>query len=128
MPGWGPPMAEPFDVEAIRSQFPNSKASLGLDFLSDNLLNGFLLNGNAISTPSGGFGAVTHVDVTTSSFFVVGTNKVIFRAVDQGGPAGFDFKATVNFDPASSSVPEPTSLALLALGLAVAGFIRRKQA
>ena len=107
-----------------------STVSLDVDFLVDNALNGFLLNGNPIATPPGGFSSVNDVaDVTDPSLFVVGENRLIFRAVDQGGPAGFDFLATITFTPIDgSAVPEPTSFMLLgAAGVGVSLWSRRRK-
>ena len=40
------------------------------------------------------------VSRNTSNFLTVGTNVLIFRALDGEGPAAFDFRVTVNFTPA----------------------------
>jgi hypothetical protein len=103
-------------------------ASLNLQFLADNLLNDIFVNGTKFDTSAGGFGSVTTNDFDIHSAVVIGTNRLFLRAVDVGGPGGFDFKATITFEerPHDPSVPAPAGVGLLGFVLALAGLARRR--
>lgn len=112
---------------------PIATATLTFNFKVDNLLGdsfnqGLFLNGVSLSsTTGGGFGGSGHFtftkDITSSA--VVGQNWLYVNMQDQGGPSGIIFSGTVDTTLPASTVPEPASMALAALGLSAVTFARR---
>jgi hypothetical protein len=98
-----------------------------IDYLVDNDL-GITLNGHSVlldadTTTFPAFDGPGVIVSIPSSYFVDGTNTLVFDVFNSGGPTAFDFTGTVS--PAAT--PEPGSLVLLGTGmLGIAGAVRRR--
>jgi len=94
---------------------------------ADNHVDGVYLNGTLIS----GLGATQYQAFTSFSItsgFVSGLNTLDFYAVDDGAPAGFNVQLTgQGATGPSSTVPEPSTWALLGGGLAGVGLLARRR-
>ncbi len=87
------------------------------------------LNGVAIPTGSIGFGAFTPFSVATG--FVTGVNTLSFLvtnfAQNGGNPTGLRVEFTTSDVSATSDVPVPAALPLLASALGIMGVVRRRK-
>jgi hypothetical protein len=112
-----------------------NSATLSFDYSVDNVLGtglgsgsdeGLFINSIALAGSSGGdFGSVfnfTSRDI--SSLLVTGVNTLFINVTDTGGPSVLLFNATIT---TAGSVPEPAGLAVIGLGLAAMGAIRRRR-
>ena len=102
-------------------------AAGSIAFAADNSVVVFL-NGTEIGA-SDTFNALTDADFTLGS----GSNTLTFVVTndpttpDLANPTALDFGGSVTFTPPPSTVPEPSSIALLGTGLlSIAGLTRRK--
>ncbi len=118
-----------------------SSASFNLYYAVDNILGdsnpGIYINGTALPNSTALLCSEcvssftqenNYTDANIGSLLVSGTNWLYFDGVNQGGPAGLIFSATITYTP-TSSVPDPSSLALLVTGLLGVGIMAfcRKQ-
>jgi hypothetical protein len=104
-------------------------ASITGSWATDNNGVDILINGVSTgqTTCFACFGVLTPFSI--NSGFVIGLNTLDFVLTNGGGPTGLrvdDISGTAN--PLGTSVPEPTSLLLLAIGLAAARAGRNRQA
>jgi hypothetical protein len=92
-------------------------------FASDNTVTSAKLNGNLIGS-GGSYGGWTNMAATASDF-IVGQNTLVFTvdnfAQNGGNPAGLN----VEFLSSTSGTPEPTTWALMMIGLAGMGMALR---
>lgn len=88
----------------------------------DNQGIDILINGVSTGQISGGFGSTTPFSI--NSGFVSGLNTLDFIVYNGGGPTGLLVTMTGN----AAEVPEPATLALLGMGFAGLGAIRRRKA
>lgn len=103
----------PFDV---------SSATLTLNFAVDNGLGetdqGIYLNGTALTFIGGGFsGEHTFTDSNIGSLLHAGTNTLFLDAVNDGGPGGLIYSATITTQDVTAGAPEPSTFALIGLAL-----------
>ena len=99
--------------------FNANTAALNGQWAADNSGDDILINGVSTAQPGGGsYGGLTGFSVTSG--FVSGLNTIDFLVTNDGGPTGLRVEGALTAD-----VPEPMSLAILGVGLAGAGFIRR---
>lgn len=119
--------------------FDVSLASIGtatLDFYwsVDNQLgfgpnpDGIFLNGLAVPGISGGTfkSSFSSLGLDVASMLQPGENTLFLNSVDVGGPSGLLFSASLDVAPgtvsaSATSVPEPSALLLLGLGLVLMG-------
>lgn len=92
---------------------------------------GVFLNGMAVAGPSGGnfSGTFSSLDLDVASLLVAGANTLYVNSIDVGGPGGIIFSASLDVAGGSippRGIPEPTTIALLGLGLGMIGFRKRK--
>jgi len=92
----------------------------GLWGTDDNSLNIFI-NGNPTGNVSGGF--TTLVPFTVNSGFVFGTNNLVFRLNNAGGPTGLRVDKIVG---TYQIVPEPIAGALVCVGVISGGCLHRR--
>lgn len=92
----------------------------GLWGTDDNSLNIFI-NGNPTGNVSGGFTTLVPFNVSTG--FVFGTNTLVFRLNNAGGPTGLRVDKVVGI---YQVVPESTATALACVGLIIGGCSHRR--
>jgi hypothetical protein len=97
-----------------------STAAIWGRWATDNDGLNILLNGNGTGQTSPGFGSWTSFSL--SGGFIAGVNTLDFVVYDYGSIAGFrsEFQAS-----SVDAVPEPGTIALVALGLGAVAFARR---
>ncbi len=104
--------------------FDASTAALNGLWAADNSGDDILINGVSTAQPGGGgFGGFTSFSV--ASGFINGLNTIDFLVTNISGPTGLRVEGTLTADAVVAPVPEPMSLAILGVGLAGAGLIRR---
>ena len=137
--GTGPTAFDGADTGLFAISFtlgPISSASLDFTFAIDNVLGsaetginaGLFLNGTAIPGSEAAYGSFDTQYVLSfpdiASLLVPGLNTFYMNAENQGGPAGFIFRAELTSTP----TPEPTSIGLLGLGTLLLAARRRRNA
>lgn len=105
-----------------------SMATMDFHWSADNLLGGgsagnagLYVNSMAVGgAMGGGFNATYHANsLDIKSFLNSGSNTLYVNLSDVGGPGGIIFSAKINLTQGGGnvSVPEPTTLAIFALGM-----------
>ena len=109
--------------------FDPSTAAITGGWATDNIGPNIFLNGNPVAgPPSLGFSSFTPFSVTSG--FNPTVNTLGFRLFNTGGPTALRVEMTGGADPLVTPVPEPSTMLLLATGLAgILGYgWRRKRA
>ncbi len=107
-------------------------ASISGQWSTDNAGLDILVNGVSSGNTSAGFTSFTGFSISgAAAGFVVGLNTLDFQVKDVGVIAALDVRElSGSAKPVTSTVPEPSSIALMAMGIAVIGVMnsRRKRA
>ncbi len=107
--------------------FAASTASFSGQWATDNT-GVAKLNGTTLANPSGGFGSWSSFS-SSGGTFLAGLNTLDFIVTNSQQNGGNPTGLRVEFlsSDVRASVPEPTTLGILAIGLAGIGFSRRKR-